>query len=147
MIVVEYIANFPEYIETVAEWFKLNWGYRYPDRTIEQWKEKVYCSKEKVPMTLIAINEGEQRCVGTVSLTKKGDDFFLDGLYVNKKDRHKGIGTVLINFIHEKSIDLDISNLKLFTYGDGHIYQQRGWEVIEKKQEAVPPVLMMTKKL
>src|SRR3990167_7521225 len=97
------IADRPKSIDLIAAWYQSQWGEKYPERTLSDWKETISVSR-LIPTTFVAIDESIEppRPVGTVALHKKGmedaepDSVWLTALYVNEADRHRGIGTQLI---------------------------------------------------
>ena|SRR3990167_5733963 len=130
------VADHPEFINQIAHWYQLQWGEKYPEKTLSDWVKTIFISR-LTPTTFVAIDEStkSRRLVGTVALHKQGMDdsdpesIWLTALYVNESDRHKGIGTKLLQAASAHAQQVDISKLYLFTFTSGEIYTKQGWYI------------------
>jgi hypothetical protein len=95
---IDYLADHKELIPILARWMHEEWGYLYPEHTIEI-RERLVAersNKDRIPLTLVAIEDGKP--VGTVCLMAHDMDTrpeltpWLASLYVEKKSpppRHR----------------------------------------------------------
>lgn len=136
-IKIAYLADHMHYSAILATWLQKHWGSIYPNRTLEQWQEKLFNSKYRLPLTLVAINDAEEpKPVGMVTLRFGANEIFgaesiveLSGLYVDDAHRTHGIGSKLIRYACIVARKLNFKSLHLFTYGSGKIYHANGWEL------------------
>jgi len=132
---IEYLADHPEHINTVAEWIYDQWtdkNKKTLSDVIESFKKR--CKKDEIPLTLIALSDST--CVGTVTLyendleTRKDLKPWLGSLYVESSYRRQGIGGKLT----QKSIDvtrqLGFNKLYLRTEDKADYYSKRGWDFV-----------------
>jgi len=153
---IEFLGDHIEVIPVLAAWIYDEWSYLYPKMTLQDvvslLRERV--NKEKLPLTLVAFDEGEP--VGTVSLrtfdmeTREDLPHWLTGLYVVKPWRRRTIGSSLVQTAEKKAIELEICKLFLFTTDvilPELFYSKLGWTVHEKKIYHSYPVIIMEKNL
>lgn len=150
-IKIYYLADIPESILTIAGWFKEYWGGFYPERSIEAWADLAYANKDKVPFTLVAVDETEamRRPIGTATIKFNGmGDFepeacWLSSVYVIPTERGKGIATSLILSTLQICRELGVGNVSLFTRTDGRLYTKLGWSQIAKMNYQATSVKLM----
>ncbi len=135
---IEYLADHPHVIPTMAEWFFHEWSYLYPERTLQEVERamRTWTNRDCIPVAVVAFEAGE--LVGTVCLkahdmdTRKALSPWLAGLYVAAPWRHKGIGTQLVAAIEQKAVTLGIRELYLYTPESAFFYAQLGWAIKEE---------------
>lgn len=157
---ISYLSDFPEHIPQVAQWHKEHWGQNYPERSLEDWIKQLYLNKNKLPVTLIAweeINEKPQ-LVGTVSLRvggiSLGDEttIWLSGVYVSPSARNRGIALASIKHAIKLCETLStrekpIEKIMLFTRTSGQLYKKLGWEIMDTPYYQGGKVLLMSRKI
>lgn len=135
---IEYLADHKDVIPTLARWTYEEWSYLWPERTLSDVERLISerCNKEHIPIALVAIDKG--KVVGMIEL--KTSDFkarqnlspWLAGLYVDKLQRSKGVGTKLVHEIENLAARLGASKLYLFTDDAEKFYSNLGWSVQER---------------
>jgi GNAT superfamily N-acetyltransferase len=152
---IVYLKDYPQYQTEAAELLMNFWGTRYPDRSLEDWGKKLYPNKDKIPFTLIAIDESYNpaKLVGMVSLCKEKYPFYpeegvwLSALFVKESERGKGIAINLTQETIRAAEQLKISNILLFTRTDGALYKKLGWTLTKTIEYQGSPTLLMERKI
>ncbi len=150
---IEYLADHKDVIPILAQWFYDEWGYLYPDRTLEDVERHISerTNKNKIPVTMIAFKGKE--LVGTVCLKVNDMDTRLDltpwlaGLYVSASRRKEGIGSELVLAIEKKARVLGVKKLYLYTPESESFYSNLGWHVKERIKYHGYPVTIMQKEI
>jgi GNAT superfamily N-acetyltransferase len=150
---VDYLANHQEYIPALAQWFHQEWGYLYPQRSLEDVQQAIgeRTNTNKIPLALVAI-EGSD-LLGTVCLKEHDMDTRLDltpwlaGLYVKESRRGEGIGKRLVAAMEETASSLGVKTLYLFTPESEGFYLQLGWNVMERLEYQGYPATLMSKQI
>lgn len=137
-MIVEYLADHRDFIPTLARWTYEEWSYLHPERTLSDVERLISegINKEHIPISLVAIDKG--KVIGMIALKKS--DFkarpdlspWLAGLYVNKLQRRKGVGTKLVREIENLAARLGASKLYLVTDDAEKFYSKLGWSVQER---------------
>ncbi len=153
---IEYLADHPEVIRTVAGWIFNEWSFLYPgnnQKVVETFlRERLH--KRKLPLTLVAFYN--RKAVGTVSLkdfeieTRRDLTPWVTSLYVAPRWRRKGIGTDLMRAIEEKAARLGIRKLYLVTADSdlaSRFYSRLGWKTRERTEHRSFPVILMEKRI
>lgn len=149
MIKIEFLADFSEYITTVAGWIYEEWVDK-EKRTVEEEIKRVAanCNRDTIPLTIVATNNNE--CAGTATIFKNDLktmpelEPFLGALYVDKKYRNKGIGGKLIKGVIEISKGLGYKKIYLRTETASDYYAKRGWALVcETKDEKDEPTSVL----
>ncbi len=136
-MIIEYLADHKDIIPTLARWSYEEWSYLHPERTLSDVERLISegSNKEHIPISLIAIDKG--KIIGMIAL--KTSDFkarpnlspWLAGLYVDKLQRRKGVGTKLVHEIEKLAARLGVSKLYLVTDDAEKFYSKLGWSVQE----------------
>jgi len=151
MLTIEYLADYPQYIPTVAKWLYSEWGHHNPDKTVQDYEESVrrHLGRESIPLMLIALWDGLP--AGTASIYVQDMSIhpdlspWLAAVYVPVDHREKGIGSALVSAIEEIARSLRIARLYLWTPDKEHFYSRLGWSVIERPVHLQQKVVLMTK--
>lgn len=117
MIKIEYLKNFPEYLQTVVEWVYPEWWQsRYTfNEVVEIYKTVL--NDHILPIGLIAFENDKP--VGTALICEDDPDIklgispWLEGLYIKKDHRKCGIGKTLIMKIEDIATNFGYTNLYL----------------------------------
>lgn len=119
---IEYLANHPEHLDTVAQWYWDEWD-RHEGWNIERSRQfaRQGMNKDKLDMVLVALNE-EKDCVGTIQVRKEWGlgnetpDFlkkyspWLGSLFVRKEDRCNNVAPKLCRQLLSELMTLKIQN-------------------------------------
>ncbi len=123
MYTIHYLADKPEFIETVARWYWEEWH-----RDIEKWSLDyvtelvgLCCNKNKLNINMIALTQNGEPA-GAMSLLE--DEFlpgwenkkpWLGGLYIAPKHRNKGLAYRLSYTLMNKAMNMGFDEVYLFT--------------------------------
>jgi predicted N-acetyltransferase YhbS len=137
-MIIEYLADHKDIIPTLAGWSYEEWSYLHPERTLSDVEQSILegSNKEHIPVSLVAIDRG--KVIGMIAL--KTSDFkarpnlgpWLAGLYVDKLQRRKGVGTRLVHEIEKLAARLGASKLFLVTDDAENFYSKLSWSVLER---------------
>ena len=135
---IEYLADHQDIVPTLARWSFDEWSYLHPERTLSDVEQSISegSNRENIPISLVAMEKRE--VVGMIAL--KTSDFkarpdlspWLAGLYVDKLQRRKGVGTKLVHEIEKLAGRLGASKLYLLTDDAEEFYHGLGWIVQER---------------
>jgi predicted N-acetyltransferase YhbS len=137
-MIIEYLADHKDIIPTLAGWSYEEWSYLHPERTLSDVEQSIVegSNKEHIPVSLVAIDRG--KVIGMIAL--KTSDFkarpnlgpWLAGLYVDKLQRGKGVGTRLVHEIEKLAARLGARKLFLVTDDAESFYSKLSWAVLER---------------
>ena len=138
-IIWQHIAECPEHIPQLACWFQDEWGLSDRECTLETRYEelKAKTDKNSLPLTMVAISQGELLGTYTLDLTdldiRPNLSPWLASVFVNPKYRHKGIGTLLVKESLQHAESLGLGILYLYTKSSrASWYASMGWQTIEE---------------
>ena len=141
-ITIEYLANWPEFIEELARLSFLEWQDVYEQRgQTLAYLLKIYQERmniDRLPLTLVALLDA--KLIGMVSLyffdlpTRPDLDPWLGGLLVLPEWRNRGVATKLMHRATEEARKLKVSRLYLWTSSAALLYRKLGWQPIERIQ-------------
>ena len=102
MIEIAYLADHPEVIPTLVEWFRAQWPTYYAARTPTDIAQDFHeeANRNGLPVRLVAFAEG--KLAGTITLREHALWDFptyrpgLGGLLVLERNRGRGVGTELV---------------------------------------------------
>lgn len=149
---LEYLADHPELLPTVAQWYFEEWGYLSEEKTLEQdiQRLQIYLNKDKVPLMLLAVEEGE--LLGAAQLKFREMSIYpekqhwVGGVYVAEAHRGKGIARQILVELIAIAKSLKIETLYLQTeHLNGGLYGRMGWTPIEQVNYRGIDVLVMEK--
>ena len=134
MIEIEYLANVPYYLPVIVDWAFREWHRDEGSRKRVLIDYRARLSRDRIPMTLIAVDDGTP--VGTVSLKldelpSRPDLFpWLGSLFVVPGHRGRGIGRRLVSQAESIARDSGVGMLFLITETMGPVYEREGWHCI-----------------
>jgi len=145
-IVIDYLANCPEFVDALARLSWKEWRdvYQQREQTLEDslknYRERM--NTDRLPLTLVAVRAGLavncRELVGMVSLkfhdmdTRPDLDPWLGGLLVLPEWRNRGVGTMLMHRATGAARRLDVPRLYLWTHSAEGLYHKLGWQVVER---------------
>ena len=135
---IEYLADRPEFVSTLATWHRREWGYLRPDETLEIRTARIRerAGRRQVPTVLVA-SDGDI-LLGAAMLVKHDMESrlrlfpWLAGVVVAPEHRRRGIGASLVERAVSEARALGFPMLYLYTFGDGRYYTRLGWRFIER---------------
>jgi len=119
---IAYLADHPEYLNQLSEWFSKEWSVDDGGRSMEEWRLKLLqnLNTKTIPLTIVALKNKD--CVGTASLVFHELDShthlspWLSCVYVLPECRNKGIGTYLVKTVIRKARELGCAKLYSYQY-------------------------------
>lgn len=146
---IAYLADHPEYLTLLTQWFYEEWSYLNPGKTEEDLRHKLIqrLNTHCFPLTLLALDG--QECLGTSSLIFHDMDThlhlspWLSSMYVPPNKRNLGIGTHLLKSSLRKAKELGCSKLYLYTPRQSAWCEKFGWTPIERTHYREEKVTVM----
>jgi N-acetylglutamate synthase-like GNAT family acetyltransferase len=147
---IEYLADYPAALPTLAQWQHREWGHLRPGDTVEQRRTRLqgFSNRDRIPLTVVALDDGE--VLGSASLilhdmeTRMELTPWLAGVFVGEPYRRKGIGAELVRRIMTEAGKLDIPLLYLYTVHSERFYASLGWVLHEHTSYREQTVTIMT---
>jgi N-acetylglutamate synthase-like GNAT family acetyltransferase len=154
-IKIAYLKDYQEYVTAVSKWSYDIWSAYEPHMTRKSQiqKFKQHCNIDKLPLTLIALNDYDY-IIGMCSL-RQNDGIrpdltpWLTSLYVIAEYRNQKVDEKLINAAKRVARSLGFDNLYLFTFDTKltHYYANQGWSLAGKDKYNDHPISIMETKL
>lgn len=150
---IEYLADRPQTIPTLAHWQHDEWGYLRPGDTVEK-RIKRFASlrnRDRIPMTVVALDNDV--VLGSASLiahdmeTRMELTPWLAGVYVGEQFRRRGIAAQLVQRIMAEAKQLRVPQLYLYTVDSERLYAGLGWRLQEKTVYREEDVAIMFRRL
>jgi len=147
-LTIDLLADRPEAIPVLAEWFFAEWHRfdgRKPGEIRRQLTENL--NRHSLPVTFVARLEG--RLAGTVSIDMTDLPGFdelspwLASLIVHPSARGQGIGSMLVRCATDFAGSHRIGQLFLWTAGQTRIYECSGWKTIGASSYGGVPIKLM----
>ena len=137
MVTIAYLADHPDTIPTLANWFRSQWPDYYAQQTQAD-TEQAFRSealRDGLPLRLVAFHSDE--LVGTVVLRERGSETLpefrpeLGGLYVVASHRGRGVATELIRVAMNIARDQEYELIYATTAVAGGILERLGWKHLQ----------------
>jgi N-acetylglutamate synthase-like GNAT family acetyltransferase len=146
---IDFLADHPEFIPTLARWHHAEWGYLHPGDTLEARTARLRgeCGYTEIPTTVIAFNGGT--LLGSAMLIAHDMDTRMDlspwlaSVFVAPERRGEGIGTTLVQRVVSEAKALDVPRLFLYTPTAASFYSRLGWSVVEQTTYRETAVVVM----
>jgi GNAT superfamily N-acetyltransferase len=131
---IEFLADHPHWVETLASWHHAEWAHLFDEWTIEVASIELadHATRRSVPTTLV-LHEGGQ-LFGSVSLViedapeLQGEGSpWLASLYVLPSMRGHGHGSRLVQAAVALAAEQGVACLYLFTPDQAAFYERLGW--------------------
>jgi len=138
MFRIEYLADNPQLIPTLAQWHQPQWAHLGPGRTIEDWVAtfQKHLLRRSVPSTFVALSGGTllgSSGIIAYDLASRPDlSPWLACVLVAPEHRGQGIGTALVKRTVAEAHDLGFDRLYLYTVDREDFYARLGWSVIDR---------------
>jgi predicted N-acetyltransferase YhbS len=135
---IAYLADHSEDIPFLAAWHYAQWGYLYPNESIDWFIHalRTHLSPQQIPTTFVALQD--QALIGSASLIVHDMDTrphlypWLASVYVVPHYRNQGIGSTLVRRVEEEARTLGVQTLYLYTPDRQRFYERLGWQVLER---------------
>ena len=149
---IEYLADHPEVVATLAQWQHAEWGHIRPGDTAEKRAARLrtWVNRDCIPLTVVALEASE--LLGSASLiahdmeTRMELTPWLAGVFVGEQYRRRGVGAQLVRRIMAEAGQLKIPLLYLYTVHSEHFYAALGWTLQERTSYRDQKIVIMTYK-
>lgn len=147
-----FLADRPEALPIVAEWYFRQWGYRRPGMTLADAHADLrrYLNRDDLPLMLLAL-EGDE-VIGAAQLKFREMSLYperehwLGGVYVEDGCRGAGVASQLVERIAALARAFQVETLHLQTVReDGGLYARLGWQADERVHYKGDDVLVMSR--
>ena len=147
---IEYLADRPDALGTLAQWQHQEWGHLRPGDTLEKRTARLapMSNRDCIPLTVVAFDGDE--VLGSASLiahdmeTRMELTPWLAGVYVGEAYRRRGIGAELVRRIVAEAGRLKVPLLYLYTVHSERLYAALGWQLLERTSYRDQKVVIMT---
>ncbi len=147
---IEYLADHPDRLETLAQWHHEEWRHLNPGDTVEkrEVRMRAHLAKRQIPTTFVAF-DGDT-LLGSACLL--ADDMhqyrdltpWLASVFVAPEHRGGGVGSALVQRVVEEARALDVKTLYLYTPDRESFYARMGWLVLERTEYMGVKVVIMS---
>ena len=146
---IDYLADHPDVIPTLARWLHDQWGHLSPGASVERGEAslRANCNRDRIPLAVVALVDGEP--VGVARFVEYDMDIrrdlspWLSSVFVPSEHRRKGIGTALTRRIMDESKALGVVTFYLFTPDRETFYSRLGWTVLERTEYRGEQIVIM----
>ena len=147
---IDYLADHPEFVRTLAEWQHGEWGHLRPGESVEARMARLgkFTKRDRIPLTVVAHENGE--LLGSASLiphdmeTRMELTPWLAGVFVAPEYRRRGIAGQLVRRIVSEAAKLEVRILYLYTVHSEKLYASLGWKFMERTRYRKQEVVIMT---
>lgn len=137
MIEIAFLADCPETIPTLTQWFRAQWPDYYAERTPADMAEdfRSEAKRDGLPVRLVAFANGE--LAGTVTLRDQAmhtlPEYFpgLGGLFVAEQYRSQGVGSELVRAVMNLAREQNHENVYATTVAARGILERLGWQLVQ----------------
>jgi len=137
MITIGFLADHPDTVSTLANWFRAQWPDYYADMSQAEMEQDFLedTSRDRLPSRLVAFESNE--LAGAIVLRENGTETLpefqpeLGGLYVVESHRGHGIGTELVRAGMKLALDQGYETIFATTVMAAGILERLGWEFIK----------------
>jgi N-acetylglutamate synthase-like GNAT family acetyltransferase len=146
---IEYLADYPAFVPTIATWQQAQFGYLTPTATLEDRTERLRRSlqTDALPMALIALSEtgtllGSAGILPT-TITHQHLTPWLSSVYVPGEHRGRGIASALSLRAVAEATKLGFERLYLSTPHSESLYARIGWKTFARIEHNGTPLTLM----
>ena len=143
------IREEPGLIDILSEYHQREWGHLCPGETLEgrKGRMRIFLKDEFIPTMYVA--KKNDNPVGSVAIVENDMDTkpeitpWMAFVYVFPEYRRKGLGSVLVKHIMDKSREKGIKKMYLFTETQENFYLSLGWKSISREKYHGSNVVIM----
>ncbi len=138
MIQITFLADCPETIPTLSQWFQAQWPDYYAGRTLTDIAQDfaVEANRNRIPIRLVAFADGA--LAGTITLRDEATQTLpeykpgLGGLFVPGQYRGQGIGTELVRAGMNLAQEQGYERVYATTMAARSILARLGWQAVPR---------------
>jgi len=135
---IEYLADRPDYVPTLAAWHRREWGYLRPEESVETRAAKLrtWSGRRGIPTVFVA--SADDTLLGSAMLvahdmeTRLHWSPWLAGVVVSPEHRRRGVGASLVRHATTEARLLGFPTLYLYACSTEAYYAHLGWQLIER---------------
>jgi len=147
---IEYLADRPEFVSTLATWHRREWGFLRPDESVETRAAKLrtWGGRRAIPTVFVA--SAEDTLLGSAMLVAHEMETHLQwspwlaGVVVAPEHRRHGIGASLAEHAAREARTLGFPTLYLYTFSTERYYARLGWQFIAHDDYLGAAVIIMS---
>jgi GNAT superfamily N-acetyltransferase len=146
---IDYLADHPQWMQTVAEWHHAAFGHLDPSKTLPERLRLLTTSMQRdaLPLGLVAY-AADGTALGCASLvrstfTHRDLGPWLSAVYVEPGHRGRGIASALAERAAAECARLGFAALYLFTPHNEALYRRLGWESFDRTRINETPAVVM----
>jgi len=153
MLRVDYLADHPQAIRPLTVAFAREWPEYYgdfdPDALRKEFESRLH--RDELPITLVVMEKNE--VVGTATIGGPAIEGFgdrepwINGLWVDRRCRRRGIGRALMEAIEEQARKLGLETLYAGTDRAVAAFDAWGWEKLETVKHRGQDVTVLRRQL
>lgn len=138
-LALEYLADRPEFISTLAQWHHAEWSHLLPAWSVAEAAVELatHTGRRVAPTTVVALVDGE--LAGSASLlledmpgTEEWSPW-LGSVFVSPARRGSRVGRAMVDRVVEDARALGYARLHLLTTEAEGWYSPRGWQILERR--------------
>jgi predicted N-acetyltransferase YhbS len=147
---IGYLADYQEFIATLAQWHHREWAYLRPGDSVEARTARLRgsCGHREIPTVIVSFTGGT--LLGSAMLVAYDMDTrmelspWLAGVFVAPDHRRHGIGAALVQRAVDDATALGVRQLYLYTPGTELFYSRLGWSLVERTRYRGTDVIVMS---
>jgi GNAT superfamily N-acetyltransferase len=138
---IEYLADYPEHADACAAWTYGRWSVQKKGRTLEYVLGlfKAGAQKDKLPLTLVVLNDENDMPVAMASLWEKDGTIWTDDaitpwvacVYTHYRYRGRGFAKALLSRLEEELKRLGFDHVYLQSGSAASLYIEAGYDEVE----------------
>jgi len=136
-VTINFLADNPELVSTLAEWTYDAWSQYDPELTIERATQSLVRSqnREKIPLSFVALDGARPIGMATLKESIRVPGYqmktpWLGSFYVQPDYHNQGVGSALLDAIYAKAKKLGYKVVYLFASDASVVpwYEKHGWQ-------------------
>jgi GNAT superfamily N-acetyltransferase len=135
-LTIAYLADHPEAIPVLADWFAREWGQGSPAMESAAIGQRLaaQASRDELPVTLLGLLDGEPVATATLKFRELDyspeADYWLGSVYVREDMRGRGFGRAIIAAAEAAAAEIGWVPLYLYSPSKASLYRRLGWESV-----------------
>ena len=148
-----YLADQPQLLPVLAEWFDEEWGHQNPQSSLQSIQQELvgYLHKDQIPLAIVCLQDSLPVASASLRIREMESHpqymHWLGGVYVHPDHRRQGVGSRLVEFTTAEAQRLKVEELYLYTRTQVNFYARLGWFVIEEPDYKGKVVSIMKRNL
>jgi len=133
---VALLADHPQLIPLLAEWFYTEWGHGDPPFTRKEFQSQFRdrLNRDRIPLTMVAFLDGCPAATASLKIRELESfpqyAYWLGGVYTLPEYRRRGIGSLVVKACAAQASQLWVGELYLYTRRSIELYARLGWRII-----------------